>query len=143
MSNTTKIVDARQNNAITAAQVETIESGNIRPWRIALVLPRMQVKLIVDLVSACVIGRYDPQTNLLPDIDLAPFEAEALGVSRQHLLIKLEGESVVVIDNDSSNGTFLNGKRLKAGASYPVRHADKLVLGALELQIELLMNPLT
>jgi pSer/pThr/pTyr-binding forkhead associated (FHA) protein len=142
MSNTTKIVVSQEDNAIVAADVEAIASGNIRPWRIALYLRRMQVKLIVDLVGACAIGRFDAGAGVLPDVDLSPFEAEELGVSRQHLFLKLEGDSVVVVDNDSSNGSYLNGKRLKPAESYPLRHGDKLILGALEVQVELLMNPL-
>jgi pSer/pThr/pTyr-binding forkhead associated (FHA) protein len=124
------------------AQGEAFDAGKIRPWRIALVLKRTQVKLIVDLISTYAIGRFDLEGNASPDIDLSPFSAEEFGVSRRHLLIKLENDVVVVVDNESSNGTRLNGQRLEPGRSYPVRHADEIVLGAMEIEIELLMNPL-
>ncbi len=36
------------------------------------------------------------------------------GVSKQHAIIEKQGENYVLIDNGSSNGTFVGGKRVKA-----------------------------
>lgn len=36
------------------------------------------------------------------------------GVSKRHAVIERQGENFVLIDNDSSNGTFVAGKRVKA-----------------------------
>jgi hypothetical protein len=142
MKSTTRLVNDASYTGAVLAPVEGIDLGMVRPWRIALVVKRMQVKLIVDLIDSLIIGRFDGDNNVLPDIDLRPFHAEELGVSRQHLFLKLEGDNVVVIDNESSNGTMLNGRRLKSGYPYPIQHGDEIVLGALEIQIELLINPL-
>ena len=138
--NTRSIRVVRTNNIY--AIPEAASAGRIRPWRIALVLKRLQLKFIIDLIAPCAIGRFDVESKVYPEIDLGPFLAEEYGVSRRHLIIQLENDSVVVIDNDSSNGTTLNGELLQAGRAYPVRHADELVLGAMELQVELLTNPL-
>jgi hypothetical protein len=125
----------------SVGQDAEVTIGSLRPWRIALAIKHVPVRLVFDLAKPLVIGRFDVGSSV-PDIDLTPFDADELGVSRQHLLIKWEGESVVIIDNNSSNGTALNGKGVMPRLPYPVYHGDRLTLGALEMQIELLINPL-
>jgi pSer/pThr/pTyr-binding forkhead associated (FHA) protein len=102
---------------------------------------QLQIQIIFDLGGAMVIGRAQPETNTYPDIDLGPFNAEELGVSRQHLTINLDGNRVVIVDNQSSNGTKLNGERLRPNEAYPVRHGDELTMGTMALKVELLTNP--
>lgn len=122
--------------------VEMIDLGVIRPWRLALLIVADKVELILNLTGEVTLGRADPRNAIQPDIDLRPFRAEELGVSRQHLFLRLEGDSVAVIDNNSSNGTRLNGSRLEPGRSYPLQHGDHLAIGALDVQVQLLSNPL-
>ena len=142
MSNTSKLVRRQETETATTPAVSPVDMGMLRPWQIGLLVKPMQVKLIVDLINMLTIGRTDTGSDAVPDIDLTPFFAQELGVSRHHLFLRLENDSVTVVDNKSSNGTTLNGQRLKPGQSYPLRHGDELVLGALNLQVELLINPL-
>ena len=51
-------------------------------------------------------------------------------VSRHHVVITAEGERWFLEDRGSFNGTFLNGSRIQAGAKVPLRHADRIGLGA-------------
>ena len=55
-------------------------------------------------------------------------------VSRQHAEIRRESFGYAVRDLGSSNGTFVNGQRLSAAESRPLRDGDTLRLGASELQ---------
>jgi hypothetical protein len=48
--------------------------GCLRPWRIALSIKHVPVKLVFDLAKPLVIGRFHPGSPV-PDIDLAPFGA--------------------------------------------------------------------
>ena len=122
--------------------VSSADLDLLRPWRIALFIKRIRAKLVIDVVNSIYIGRLDLKGDQNPDIDLRPFGAEELGVSRRHLMLKQEDSRIVVIDNRSSNGTMLNNLRLQPHKSYPIRHSDILVLGALEMQVEFLINPL-
>lgn len=122
--------------------IKPIDLGMPRPWRIALRIVQLQIQLVFDLAGTMVIGRAQPEANLYPDIDLGPFNAEEMGVSRQHLTIKLEDDRVVVEDQKSVNGTKLNGERLTPNQPYPVRHGDELTLGTLAVKVELLTNPI-
>jgi pSer/pThr/pTyr-binding forkhead associated (FHA) protein len=51
-------------------------------------------------------------------------------VSRHHAVLTEEGERWFLEDRGSFNGTFLNGSRIQAGAKVPLRHGDRIGLGA-------------
>jgi hypothetical protein len=128
---------------ITAKRTHNVfDQFGLRPWRMAIHIPECGVELVVELDKPLVIGRRDMKNATAPDIDLQPFGAEKCGVSRQHLVVKLNGDHVIVMDNGSSNGTKLNGMPLPAHSEYPLNNDDTLYLGALEVQVKMLMNPL-
>jgi len=54
-----------------------------------------------------------------------------LCVSRQHAMIVLEDSGYIVVDRDSSHGTFLNGNRVKRAV---LKSGDLLQLGSLDGQ---------
>ena len=86
------------------------------------------------------LGRVSDAQPIMPDIDLTPYQAYASGVSRLHAVIRREREQVYVMDLGSSNGTYLNGKRLQPNDTQTLHHGDMLSLGKLKIQI-LLDNP--
>ena len=64
------------------------------------------------------------------DNDLA---LEKPTVSRHHALVVEEGDRWFLEDRGSFNGTFLNGSRLQPGAKVPLRHGDRIGLGAVSV----------
>lgn len=72
------------------------------------------------LVPEFAIGRAE-------DNDLA---LEKPTVSRHHALVTEEGDRWFLEDRGSFNGTFLNGSRIQPGAKVPLRHGDRIGLGA-------------
>src|SRR3954468_9826840 len=70
MKSTTRLVNDSTYTGAVLAPSDGVDLGMVRPWRIALVVKRMQVKLIVDLIDSLIIGRFDGDNNVLPDIDL-------------------------------------------------------------------------
>ena len=58
-------------------------------------------------------------------------------VSRTHARVYARGEALHVEDLGSTNGTFLNGRRLAGNQAVRMRDGDELVLGALTLRVEL------
>ena len=81
------------------------------------------------------LGRISDAQPIMPDIDLAPYKAYASGVSRLHAVLRHEGKQLFIRDLGSSNGTFVNGKRLKENVDTSVSHGDVLSLGKLKIQI--------
>jgi hypothetical protein len=130
-------------SVVVAAEptIKPIDLGMPPPWRIALKLAHLQMQMIFDVAGQVVVGRANPDVGYYPDIDLGPFNGSEKGVSREHLFIRLEGDRVVVVDNESANGTQLNGEWLKPHEVYPLRHGDELTLGLMKMQVELLVNP--
>ncbi|MCX6054420.1 MAG: FHA domain-containing protein [Chloroflexi bacterium] len=81
------------------------------------------------------LGRTIEGQPLLPDVDLSPFDAFKLGVSRLHASLKIIKNDVVVIDLGSSNGTRVNGQKIVPHVEYPLNHGDIIALGKLKIQV--------
>ncbi len=94
-------------------------------------IPR-EVPLLGDEV---VVGRRDDASGFFPDIDLsAPIRDPA--VSRRHAVLRREPDgSWTLTDEDSMNGTWLNGDRtpLQPCAGVTLRDGDRINLGAFSL----------
>ena len=81
------------------------------------------------------IGRSNKGQAVIPDVDLATYEAYDHGVSRLHAEMRIQPDRIYVIDLDSANGTIVNGERLKSLEEKPVHHGDIIQLGRMRLQI--------
>jgi hypothetical protein len=89
----------------------------------AIILPRANHSLILGRATDDITGE--------TTIDLSPYQAYKLGVSRKHAnIIRLQG-SVVITDLGSANGTYVNGKRLEPNQRYVLRDGDEVCLGQL------------
>jgi FHA domain len=82
------------------------------------------------------IGRKDPKTGLSPEVDLGDIGTQE-GVSRRHAKIMRRDGALHVVDNNSSNGTFLNGQKLVAQQPRVLRDGDDIRLGKLVLRVTL------
>jgi serine/threonine protein kinase len=75
------------------------------------------------------VGRTDPHSNIFPEIDLSRFDSETK-VSRRHARIWREGETFLVEDLGSVNGTVINDSiRLAPRQPRVLDSGDKLRLG--------------
>lgn len=83
--------------------------------------------------SELIIGRADKVNQEFPDIDLQPHNGVTRGVSRVHARLHRRGKAWTVEDAGSSNGTFLNGRRIAAGEEALLREGDRLRCGQLVL----------
>lgn len=99
-----------------------------------IVIPDHQKDLTIR-ATVIHIGRADPETDYNPELDLTPFDGLEKGVSRRHATIQWAGSGVVLIDNHSSNGTWLNGVRLTAGRPYLVPSQATVRFGDLLVQL--------
>jgi len=80
--------------------------------------------------SETLIGRFDPVTQLKPDIDLTDLDLKR-SVSRQHARILKSDRGYEVIEEVGAlNGTFVNGTQLTSGQSHPVKDGDEIMFGS-------------
>ena len=91
--------------------------------------------LLLPLIDEAVIGRHDPSSHTSPELDLTPYGAYQLGISRRHASIERRNNIPVLVDLGSRNGTFLNGHRLKANQVVPLQQGDEIRLGKIAMKI--------
>ncbi len=65
--------------------------------------------------------------------DIRPHDPE---ISRHHAMITFTGAGFVVKDTGSTNGTFVNEKKVEAGTEVEIRHDDILRVGRTSMRFE-------
>ena len=80
------------------------------------------------------IGRADPVTGILPDVDLTPVDQNR-SVSRRHAkIVKRGGEYCVLEEVGTVNGTYVNDQRIPTGTPVPIHHGDMLKIGLIAMK---------
>ncbi len=78
-----------------------------------------------------VIGRAEDSGAGQVQIDLSPYGARDMGVSRQHAMLQRSEKSITLVDRGSVNHTFINGERLHSNEVRVVRDGDEIRFGRL------------
>ena len=79
--------------------------------------------------DGAVIGRWDADNGIFPDVDLDSYDQEAK-VSRRHARIVVRDGRYFVEDLGSTNGTYINrGRRLLPGTPEPLSDGDEIIVG--------------
>lgn len=81
------------------------------------------------------LGRRDPATGTMPDVDLSTYAGYRLGVSRKHAIIRLKNRQLELYDLGSSNGTSVNGTRLVPHQAQVLRDGDEVMLGKMTMRM--------
>lgn len=83
-----------------------------------------------------VIGRWDADNGVFPDIDLDSIDQEAK-VSRRHARILQREGKFFVEDLGSTNGTYINrGRRLLPGTPQQLTDGDEIIVGKTFLRFQ-------
>jgi CRP-like cAMP-binding protein len=79
------------------------------------------------------IGRFDPVTELMPDVDLTQVDLKR-SVSRRHArLVRATDGFTLTEEVGALNGTFVNGNKLVTGRPHPLQDGDKVAFGMVKL----------
>ncbi len=81
--------------------------------------------------EALLIGRNVPGSANQPHIDLTPYDAETMGVSRIHASIQREKQTLTIVDKGSSNSTFINGEKIHPHEVRVIHDGDEIRFGRL------------
>jgi len=80
------------------------------------------------------IGRADPVTGILPDIDLTAVDANR-SVSRRHAkIIRSGGEYCVLEEVGTVNGTYVNDQRIPTGTPVTIHSGDSIKIGLIAMR---------
>ncbi|MCC7161650.1 MAG: FHA domain-containing protein [Anaerolineae bacterium] len=117
----------RCGTSLSMAQV--MDAPALSPPRLTLNHRPLYVPMQLELV----IGRSDRETGWAPDIDLTPYGGSSTtGISRRHVRLVWNGKWQIE-DLNSSNGTYLNHRRLIPGEPLPLLPGSIIQVGKLYL----------
>jgi two-component system NtrC family sensor kinase len=107
-------------------------------WRLHFELgPDSTAAFDVDLTDEICLGAV-----AAPDtFDLSPYHGREHGVSRRHAMLRATDDAIGVLDLGSTNGTHLNGHRLRAQTLYTIAEGDTLTLGKLSMTMQTATPP--
>jgi pSer/pThr/pTyr-binding forkhead associated (FHA) protein len=92
--------------------------------------------------QAVVLGRNHHTNSVQPHIDLTPYGGTEEGASRVHAAIRHDEDGWWIEDLNSSNGTWVNGRRIAPFTPYPLEGTTLLTLSKLEIRVTLPGNTL-
>jgi pSer/pThr/pTyr-binding forkhead associated (FHA) protein len=116
----------------SSAKVTPERKAEALPVRYCLTLQNGQHRVGLPENGEIVLGRFDSATNVTPDVDLSYDDRENLAISRRHArIIACEGRHEIE-DLGSTNGTRVNGIRLRIGQKVRLRSGDRVSLGYCE-----------
>lgn len=82
------------------------------------------------------VGRFDPNTGIHPDIDLTD-EDPQLSVSRRHARVLCEHNRYFLVEEHGvANGTYIKGERLAPGDARELKPGDRVGFGMVVLFFE-------
>ena len=83
--------------------------------------------------NGTLVGRFDPVTELTPDVDLTEVDLKR-SVSRRHARISPRGAGHVITEEVGAlNGTFVNGTQLVTGQPQPIVDGDQIGFGMVKM----------
>jgi len=109
--------------------------GHLEHPDIALYIGDNETPSIVPLAHDLLLGRAGSMEMESGSFDLSQHQAIENGVSRKHAMLRRLGPDIVLLDLESTNGTWLNGVQLKGHQPVTIRSGDRLILGKLMIQV--------
>ena len=79
------------------------------------------------------IGRQDPVNQIHPDIDLTHIDVQ-LTTSRRHALLLRRNNGFFILEEQATNGTFVNGQRISSERPIEIRTGDDIMFGAVHMR---------
>lgn len=87
-------------------------------------------------LAELMVGRPDPVTGTTPEVNLGALDTQRT-LSRRHAKLLFEGATLFLREEVGvTNGTFVNGLRLRTGIAHPLKPGDTLRFGNIELTLE-------
>ncbi|MEW5883199.1 MAG: FHA domain-containing protein [Armatimonadota bacterium] len=126
--------DSARPPAAPAAQpitegIEPVVPGDATPTD----SPRRAFRLVGDGVALDVPGEGEYVLGRDAACDLPITDAT---VSRRHATLSVREGALLIRDDGSTNGTYVNGVRLEANTEHPLQPGDKLQVGFVKLRVE-------
>ncbi len=83
-----------------------------------------------------ILGRFDINVGLSPDVDLTSDAPDRTTISRRHARVSVHDGQYFIEDLGSTNGTLVNGRPLQLGEKVGLHPGDRVSLGLCELAFD-------
>jgi hypothetical protein len=112
------------------------------PWRIELELYAGEHRMVVglDLYGDVILGRGESRPGRII-LDLEPYGAHQLGVSREHVMLRPTPNRLFAIDQGSTNGTTVNGAPSGRGTAAELHDQDLISVGSMVFMLHVRGHP--
>ncbi len=109
-------------------------------WRIVLIcLNAEKIPVPLEIYDDITIGRTHGDVRV--DLDLTLYRGLEMGVSRRHARLRPTKETLLIFDEQSTNGTFCNFKNATATNPLPIANNDIITFGVLNFQLKIVRYP--
>ena len=117
-----------------SAALDVHRAGAPKGTRHRLVDAATGTSFFLSTADETTIGRADPVTGILPDIDLTPVDTNR-SVSRRHAkIIHSRGEYHVLEEVGTVNGTYVNDQRIPTGVPVALHDGDLVKIGLISMK---------
>lgn len=127
-------------NIIDEIEYKLVPTSDIDPrkpvWYVRFELPEDHT-LALEINGEITFGRGDGAGM----IDLNPYGATNYGVSRRHMLLRPTASNLFLIDLDSTNGTYRNGRSVTAHSPSHLTDGDNIRLGDFSMTVHVDERP--
>jgi len=134
-----------QINTQSEVKYRAIPHANVDPhthpvWRVHLE-PTFDssIRIALDINGEIALGRGEETSDSVSL--LTNDEAEQLGVSRRHAMLRPTDTQLYLLDMGSTNGTRLNGNSIGVNMPYSLANGDVIALGRLEMSVRIIKRP--
>ncbi len=121
--------DRVQAERLARPAAEADVSDKASPSRYCLALQGGHHRIALATAGEILLGRFDPGALTNPDIDLSFDDRKSRIISRRHARIIGHDGCHLIEDMGSTNGTLINGKRLRIGQKILLQSGDRVTLG--------------
>jgi len=133
-----------QTDGVLPADAPVIERvahvGKLGTNTIALYANQIDEPIMIEVRQEITLGRRVANAGIQPGLDLSAYGAYERGVSRVHASVRRTEAGLIIVDEGSSNGTWVNGTVLASHSSRVLKPGDQFWLARLRLEIYFLPN---
>jgi pSer/pThr/pTyr-binding forkhead associated (FHA) protein len=121
-----------QAQAQSAPSETAEEKAREIPSRYCLTLKEGDHRIALATSGQILLGRFDPSSPTNPDVDLSYDDRGSRIISRRHARVIGHEGLHLIEDMGSTNGTMINGERLRVGQKVVLQPGDRVTLGSHE-----------
>lgn len=127
-------LDPRKLNYVRLPLTADRQRKGRKAWRVILVCAESDKgPIALDVLGDAFVGRAG--AGITPDLDLNRYDAETLGVSRHHALLRPTSAGLQLTDMDSTNGTYIDGKKMRSGDGRTLQSGNIISFGKLHFSV--------